>query len=104
MTRAGRSPRPWLLFVLLVLLAVWGVRSGRLAIPDDWNPWAPLRIDAAPNRLTRFKLARASADPAACGAALAQADMTWTRLDDRVTASGCGFADAVRIERSSVAV
>jgi hypothetical protein len=94
----------WLLPLLLVLLAVWGVRSGRIAIPDAWNPWAPLRIEATPNLLTRFKLSRASADPEACQAALAQAAMKRMPLEDRVTGPGCGFVNAVRIERTSVAV
>lgn len=105
MSQANRSPfRPWLLAVLLVLLAVWGVRSGRLAWPDRWNPWAPLRIDEAPNALTRFKLARAAADDAACRRALGQAAMRLTPVQDRVTGEGCGFENAVRIERSSVEV
>lgn len=65
----------WLLPLLLVLLAVQGVRSGRIAIREAWNPWAPLRIEATPNLLTRFKLSRASADTEACHAALAQAAM-----------------------------
>lgn len=94
----------WLLPLLLVALAVWGVRSGRIAIPEAWDPWAPLRIDAAPNLLTRFKLSRASADPRACRAALAQAVMKYAPLQDRVTGPGCGFANAVRIERTSVGV
>jgi len=94
----------WLLPLLFVLLAVWSVRSGRIAIPEEWNPWAPLRIEATPNLLTRFKLSRASADPEACQAALAQAAMKQVPIEDRVTGPGCGFANAVRIERTSVAV
>jgi hypothetical protein len=103
------STRPWsgllwLTLLLLIVAAVWGVRSGRIVVPERWNPWAPLRIDAPPNFLTRFKLARASDDRAACQAALAQATMTLTRLDDRVTGENCGFDNAVRIDRTSVAV
>src|SRR5688572_2457012 len=94
----------WLLPLLALLLAAWGVRTGRIAIPEQWNPWAPLRIDATPNLLTRFKLARASADPVACQAALAQATMQHGPLQDRSTGPGCGFANAVRIERTSVGV
>lgn len=52
----------WLFPLLLLLLAVWAIRSGRIEIPEEWNPWAPLRIDATPNLVTRFKLSRASAD------------------------------------------
>ncbi len=103
------NPRPllrllWLVPVFLALGLAWALWAGRIRIPDDWNPWAPLRIDATPNLLTRFKLGRASDDPAMCRRALAQARMAWTPLEDRVTGEHCGFTDAVRIERSSVAV
>lgn len=94
----------WLAPLLMVALAAWAVHSGRLAIPERWNPWAPLRIDATPNLLTPYKLARASQDRLACRTALAQAGMELVQLDDRVTGEHCGFANAVRIERTSVAV
>ncbi|TWT23576.1 extensin family protein [Luteimonas marina] len=93
-----------LLFLLLVALAAWALLSGALRIPDPWNPWAPLRIDDTPNLLTRFKLDRASADRAACRAALAQAQLRATAMEDRRTGEGCGFENALRIERTSVAV
>src|SRR5687768_16437782 len=100
-----RPPRvAGLLLLLLALLVAWALRTGRIAIPEAWNPWAPLRIDAPPNLWTRFKLSRASDDPAACQSALRQADMRWVPLEDRVTGPGCGFANAVRVERTSVAV
>lgn len=94
----------WLLPLLLIAALAWGVWSGRIVIPERWNPWAPLRIDAQPNFLTRFKLARASEDRAACQAALAQAEMTLVPLEDRVTGENCGFDNAVRIERTSIGV
>lgn len=96
--------RSFLLFVLLCLLAAWAVRSGRIVVPDAWNPWAPLRIDAEPNLLTGFKLARASADDRACRDALAQAEMRYEPVPDRVTGPGCGFDNAVRISRTSIAI
>ncbi|WP_119718475.1 extensin-like domain-containing protein [Cognatilysobacter tabacisoli] len=105
----GSAPVPkrrlaWLSLLLVALAGAWALRSGAIAVPEAWNPWAPLRIDAPPNLLTGLKLSRASADPAACRAALAQADMALVPVDDRRTGTGCGFANAVRIERSSVAV
>ena len=93
-----------LLFLLLIALLAWALLSGALRVPDRFNPFAPLRIDDTPNLLTRYKLDRASADRAACQEALAQAGMRLQRLDDRVTGEGCGFDNAVRISRSSVAV
>ena len=93
-----------LLFLLLVALAAWALWSGALRVPERWNPWAPLRIDAAPNLLTHFKLDRAVSDRDACRAALAQAALDATPLEDRVTGDGCGFDNALRIARTSVAV
>jgi hypothetical protein len=90
--------------LIVVLGLAWAVWSGRVRIPDAWNPWAPLRIDAPPNLLTRFKLDRAAGDRADCQVALAQADMRLVPVDDRVTGEHCGFTNAVRIERTSVAV
>ncbi|MDR0181554.1 extensin family protein [Lysobacter arvi] len=105
----NRRPSPlarllrWLPLLALLGLA-WALWSGRLRVPEAWNPWAPLRIDAPPNLLTRFKLDRAANDRAACRSALAQADMRLSPVDDRVTGEHCGFTNAVRIERTSVAI
>jgi hypothetical protein len=101
--RPRRSLSGWL-FLLLIVLAIWAVQSGRVVIPDDWNPWAPLDIDAEPNLLTRHKLARASSDPDACRAALAKPALVASPLPDRITGPGCGFDNAFRIERTSVDV
>ncbi|QOW21961.1 MULTISPECIES: extensin-like domain-containing protein [Lysobacteraceae] len=101
---ASTARRIWLLFLLAILLGWWAVESGGIAIPDAWNPLAPLQIDEPPNLLTGFKLSRTSSDPEACRAALADAQMAWTPLEDRVTGPGCGFENAVAITRSSVAV
>jgi len=94
----------WLVPLILVFGLAWAVWSGRVRIPEAWNPWAPLRIDAPPNWLTRFKLDRAAGDRTACQIALAQADMRLTPVEDRATGEHCGFSNAVRIERTSVAV
>ncbi|MEO7073426.1 MAG: extensin family protein [Rhodanobacter sp.] len=99
---ASARRRAWLLLLLAMALASWGWRSGRVAVADAWNPWAPLQIDAQPNLLTGFKLSHASAEPQACKVALAQARMDWTALQSRVTGPGCGFDNAVRVTRSSV--
>ena len=101
---APRRPLSGLLFLLLMVLAGWALWSGALRLPDAWNPWAPLRLDDPPNALSRYKLDRASADPQLCRDALAQAGMEAAPLDDRVTGPGCGFDNAFRITRTSVAV
>jgi hypothetical protein len=84
------------------LLAAWGVATGRLVIPERFNPWAPLDVAAAPDWLTGFKLSRARNEPARCLAALAQTGMQYDLLPDRVTAPGCGFANSVRLRSAGV--
>ena len=101
---ARRCPIALLLLLLLAALATWALRSGAIEIPDRWNPWAPLHLDDTPNLLTRYKLERTSADRDACRTTLAQVDMRLSPLDDRETGPGCGFDNAFRIERTSVAV
>jgi hypothetical protein len=96
--------RALILFLLLVALTAWAVHSGRVVVPEAWNPWAPLRIDAEPNLLTRFKLVRASREDAACRATLAQGGMSFEPLADRDTGPACGFHNAVRISRTRIAV
>lgn len=96
--------RPWLLFALLALLAWYVLSAGIVEIPDRHNPWAPLRIDETPGWTTGLKLARASSDPQLCQDTLAQSSMRYVDVPDRETGPQCGFTNAVRIERTSVAV
>lgn len=69
----------------------------RLDVPPRWNPWAPLRVDDAPNALTPFKLARLDDHRAECLAVLAQSPFQYRVLPDRATGAGCGFDNAVSI-------
>lgn len=56
---------------LLVGFAVLAVWRGWVALPPQWNPWAPLDVNLAPNLLTRFKLMALRNDPQLCDQALA---------------------------------
>ena len=78
------------------------VYTGRLVVPERFNPWAPLDVMAPPNFLTDYKLSRARAIPAKCLLALARTAMTYDLLPDRVTAPGCGFVNAVRLRAAGV--
>ena len=79
-------------------------RQGRIEVPDEWSPLAPLRIDEEPNLLTPFKLARLSDDGPLCRDVLSRAEMQFERLSDRETGPGCSFHDAVRIDRTTANV
>lgn len=100
---AAYRRRRRLLLLLLLLLAWWALASGRIVVPDRLNPWAPLQLAEPANALTGFKQARAAADRGRCMAVLAQSPFRFTAVPDRQTAPGCGFANAVRIERTGVA-
>ena len=84
--------------VLVLAAVVAGIRMGKIKIPDDHNPWAPLKLDATPNWLTRHKLKVLSQDPSACIAVLSTAGFQFEPLPDRVTDIACGFHNAVRID------
>jgi len=92
--------RAALLFLLLAALAWLAVQRGWVEVPPRHNPWAPLDLEATPNWLTGWKLSRATADDARCMQVLEQAAMAWVDLPDRVTGPGCGFSNAVRIDRT----
>ncbi len=88
----------------VVVGAVYGLYSGRLVVPERFNPWAPLDVMATPNLLTPYKLSRARGDPGQCQAALAQTGMQYDMLPDRTTGAGCGFENAVRLKKADVAI
>lgn len=92
-------------FLLVIAITTAGtlyaIRTGVIKIRPEWNPWAVLEINAQPNFLTSYKLNRLSKDSALCQQVLATADITYERVDDRMTGPACGFFNAVRISRTS---
>ena len=94
----------WLAIVVAIALPWYGLRSGAISVPNEWNPWAPLEVEAPLDWTTRFKLARVTRDPALCLATLAETGMRYESVADRTIADGCGFENAVRVRATSVAV
>src|SRR5687768_12989103 len=94
-----------LVFLLPLVLtlggAVYGIRTGAIAIRPEWNPWAVLQIEAQPSFLTRYKLNRLSKDSALCQQVLATANITYEQVEDRMTGPACGFFNAVRISETA---
>ncbi|NYZ12648.1 extensin family protein [Azospirillum sp. RWY-5-1] len=99
----GRLLR-WVSLLVLAGLAVLAplVWQGVIVLPEAYDPWAPLRIDAEPGLLTRHKLHRLEEDGVLCRLVLHGAGQPFTPVPDRQTAEGCGFTDAVRVERTGV--
>ena len=86
--------------ILLVSVIAWlgyAIHSGRVTIRDEWNPWAPLKVDEPLNWLTRYKLSRLSSDPALCMAVLSQAQMQYAPAPDHDGPGQCGYENAVRV-------
>ena len=92
------------LWLAVLLTPVYAVYSGRVEIPDRWNPWAPLEIDEPFNWLTRFKLARLGTDRVQCLAVLEHSALRFTPVPDRETGPGCELENAVRVTATSVAI
>jgi hypothetical protein len=80
----------------------WEVKGWRP--PPHWNPMAPLQIAEQPGWFTRMKLDRLDRDPQQCLATLSGSAFRFEPIDDRTTGPGCGFSNAVRVSRTSVAL
>ena len=62
----------------------------------------PFDLDREPGFTTKFHLSRLKDDPARCMAALDRADVSYVRVPPLEREEGCGYADAVRLQSSSV--
>lgn len=94
-------------WVILPLLACGAgaallARSGTIALPDRYAPWAPLDIRAEPNLLTGLKLGRLDEDGRQCRAVLGATELRFATVPDRASSVGCALRDTVRIARSEV--
>ncbi|MDQ2778210.1 MAG: extensin family protein [Pseudomonadota bacterium] len=93
----------WLLVLAACVALVATANHGRhWRLPDRYNPWATLEIDAAPNVLTRYKLARLEREPALCLAVLQTSGFRFEPVPDRETGPGCGFENAVQISHTDL--
>ncbi|KOY03103.1 extensin-like domain-containing protein [Pseudomonas nunensis] len=93
-----------LLLVLLIVgaagLSVW---RGWIAVPAQWNPWAALDVNAAPNFLTRYKLMRLRDDPQLCNQALSTSGLRVARQADSPDAT-CPLINTLRVQGGEVAL
>ncbi len=78
------------------------VRQGLIVIPDGLNPFVPLNVRDELNWLTGYKLARLGRNAPECLAVLTASPVDFTPVPNQVTGEGCGFTNAVDVERSSV--
>ncbi|MDE1180356.1 extensin family protein [Paraburkholderia sp.] len=85
--------------IAAALVFTWLVANERVSIPERWNPFTPLDVQAPPGPLTSWKLWRVTRDPAACKLALKTADLTYTNVPDSNAAGNCALTNAVRVQR-----
>ncbi len=90
-----------LLLILAIALGV-GVWRGWVALPAEWNPWAPLDVRAMPNLLTRYKLARLQDDPALCDQVLATSGLRVSRQADSPADAACPLRNTLRVQGADV--
>jgi hypothetical protein len=95
----------WIFWLVLLMIggAAFSVWRGWLAVPAQWNPWAPLDVKAAPNWLTGYKLMRLRSDPELCAQALSSSDLRVTRQSDSPDAK-CPLIGALRVQGGEVAL
>lgn len=91
-----------LLLFLLVLAGAYLLGHERGWIPPQHDPLAPLELGDPPGLATGWKLARLREEPAACLAALSQAEVPFVAVADRETGAFCGFRNVVSLDRSVV--
>ncbi|CAI9006843.1 extensin family protein [Pseudomonas brassicacearum] len=89
---------------LLVGVAVLGVWRGWVAVPPQWNPWAPLDVNLVPNLLTRFKLMALRNDPQLCDQALATSGLRTVRQADSGANTDCPLTNVLRVQGGEVAL
>jgi len=98
-----RFAKGLLLVVLLVGAAGLSVWRGWIPVPAQWNPWAPLDVNDAPNLLTRYKLMRLRDDPQLCDQALASSGLRVNRQADS-PAGDCPLSNTLRVQGGEVAL
>ena len=87
---------------LALLLPLLTVPAALPRWPPAYDPFMPLDLDAPPNLLLGFKLARLRREPQACRQALATGSQAVAHLPDRRSAEGCVLEDTVRVDGASL--
>ncbi|MFD2265549.1 extensin family protein [Lacibacterium aquatile] len=91
-----------MILLLLLMIAAGVLVSGRVSIPNRYNPWANFDAREEPGVLTRLKLARLRADFPQCLVALKTTALKASPLPDRTTGD-CPLLATVRVTGSDVA-
>ncbi|MBC3950487.1 extensin family protein [Pseudomonas folii] len=99
-----RGSTLFLVFLLLCAGAVAAVWRGWIEVPAQWNPWAPLDIQAEPNFLTSWKLSRVKSDPQLCDQVLGSSRLRFSRQADSPASADCPLNGVLRVQGGEVAL
>lgn len=91
------------LLLVSLLAAVtlgYAVYSGRIAVPERYNPFTPLDVHAPPGPLTALKRWRTIHDSRLCEATLARSGLVYRPVEDTSNSDGCELKDVLRITQS----
>ena len=94
----------WLTLVVAMIagvLVAW--REGWIALPRNALPWQTPDLTQPPGWFAHLQMDRLAADPEACRAVLAKAGVGYTSIPDRRTTPGCGYTDAVFLDKPLIA-
>lgn len=89
----------WRFWVALVIVGVctW---LFYLWAPAQHNPWKPLNLKDPIGLATYAKFTDLKYEPETCYQALSNAEVDFTPLEDTETGPGCGYRNAVNLERT----
>ncbi|WP_313355620.1 extensin-like domain-containing protein [Kosakonia cowanii] len=84
--------------LIVIAILIGGAYAGYRALPEWYNPFAPLQLSDPPGRITQFKLRRLT--PEACAALLKQANQQRLISSVAVADSGgdCPLTNVVRVK------
>lgn len=99
-----RGSRLLLIVVLICGAGGAAVWRGWIEVPDLWNPWAPLDIEAEPNFLTAYKLSRLQNDPQLCDQALGSSSLRVSHQADSDPSAACPLQNVLRVQGGDVAL
>lgn len=101
-TRAGKPHR---FIVILVLLLVIGFGCYKLImffLPDNVNPFQPLRIADKPTFVTKTKINRLKSHPDECIAVLENSTLTFEKIEDQKTGENCAYKNVAMLQQSGI--
>ena len=92
--------RAWPLLLLALVGAAAGLawRERWIELPPNALPWDVPDLTQPPGMFAHLQVGGLVERPERCFAALSDADVKYTRVQDRVTGDRCGYTNAVRLD------